>query len=126
MHTYLYIYTSILKSKYELWKYNSDTSVSAFAMMISRCKSHLTSYSAAYFSTFATKNLAEIICNIQNIANFVDGDYDDGRLPTVDSKPLDVQRLCLAVHSPVAHAPTASAWGGGAMGEGWAWQRAQR
>lgn len=57
MHTYLYIYTSILKSKYELWKYNSDTSVSAFAMTISRRKSHLTSPSAAYFSTFVTKTL---------------------------------------------------------------------
>ena len=86
-------------------------------MTISRRKSHLTSYSAAYFSTFATKNLAEIICNIQNITNFVDGDYDDGRLLTVDSKPLDVQRLCQTAHSSVAHAPTASAWGGGAMGD---------
>lgn len=122
----LYIYTSILKSKYELWKYNSDTSVSAFAMTISRRKSHLTCPSAAYFSTFATKNLAEIICNIQNITNFVDGDYDDGRLPTVDSKPLDVQRLCPTAHSSVAHAPAASAWSGGAMGAGRAWQRAQR
>ena len=55
------------------------------------------------------KNLAEIIRNIQNITNFVDGDYDDGRLPTVDSKPLDVQRLCPTAHSSVAHAPTASA-----------------
>ena len=55
--TPIYIYTSILKPKYELWKYNSDTSVSAFAMMISRRKSHLTSPSAAYFSTFATKTL---------------------------------------------------------------------
>lgn len=70
------------------------------------------------------KNLAEIICNIQNITNFVDGDYDDGRLPTVDSKPLDVQRLCPKAHSSVAHAPAASAWGGGAMGAGWGWQRA--
>ena len=72
------------------------------------------------------KNLAEIIRDIQNITNFVDGDYDDGRLPTVDSKPLDVQRLCPTAHSSVAHAPTASAWGGGATGEGWTWQRAQR
>lgn len=72
------------------------------------------------------KNLAEIIRNIQNITNFVDGDYDDGRLLTVDSKPLDVQRLCPTADSPVAHAPTASAWGGGAMGAGRAWQRAQR
>lgn len=58
------------------------------------------------------KNLAEIIRNIQNITNFVDGDYDDGRLPTVDSKPLDVQRLCPTAHSSVAHAPAVSAWGG--------------
>lgn len=72
------------------------------------------------------KNLAEIIRDIQNITNFVDGDYDDGRLPTVDSKPLDVQRLCPTAHSSVAHAPTASAWGGGATGEGWTWQGAQR
>ena len=72
------------------------------------------------------KNLAEIIRNIQNITNFVDGDYGDGRLPTVDSKPLDVQRLCPTAHSSVAHAPTDSAWGGGATGEGWTWQRAQR
>lgn len=72
------------------------------------------------------KNLAEIIRDIQNITNFVDGDYDDGRLPTVDSKPLDVQRLCPTAHSSVAHAPTASAWGGEATGEGWTWQRAQR
>ena len=55
--TPIYIYTSILKPKYELWKYNSDTSVSAFAMTISRRKSYLTSHSAAYFSTFATKTL---------------------------------------------------------------------
>ncbi|WP_144008102.1 hypothetical protein [Prevotella sp. P5-64] len=72
------------------------------------------------------KNLAEIIRDIQNITNFVDGDYDDGHLPTIDSKPLDVQRLCPTAHSSVAHAPTASAWGGGATGEGWTWQRAQR
>lgn len=72
------------------------------------------------------KNLAEIIRDIQNITNFVNGDYDDGRLPTVDSKPFDVQRLCPTAHSSVAHAPTASAWGGGATGEGWTWQRAQR
>ena len=72
------------------------------------------------------KNLAEIIRGIQNITNFVDGDYDDGRLPTVDSKPLDVQRLCPTAHSSVAHAPAVSAWGGGATGEGWTWQRAQR
>ena len=69
---------------------------------------------------------AEIIRDIQNITNFVDGDYDDGHLPTIDSKPLDVQRLCPTAHSSVAHAPTASAWGGGATGEGWTWQRAQR
>lgn len=62
------------------------------------------------------KNLAEIIRDIQNITNFVDRDYDDGRLPTVDSKPFDVQRLCPTAHSSVAHAPTASAWGGGATG----------
>ena len=67
------------------------------------------------------KNLAEIIRDIQNITNFVDRDYDDGRLPTVDSKPFDVQRLCPTAHSSVAHAPTASAWGGGATGEGWTW-----
>lgn len=72
------------------------------------------------------KNLAEIIRDIQNITNFVDGDYDDGRLPTVDSKPLDVQRLCPTAHSSVAHAPTVSAWGRGATGEGWTWQRAQQ
>ena len=72
------------------------------------------------------KNLAEIILNIQNITNFVDGDYVDGRLPTVDSKPLDVRRLCPTAHSSVAHAPTASAWGGGATGAGWGWQRTQR
>lgn len=72
------------------------------------------------------KNLAEIIRDIQNITNFVNGDYDDGRLPTVDSKPLGVQRLCPTAHSSVAHAPTASAWGGGAAGAGWGWQRAQR
>lgn len=72
------------------------------------------------------KNLAEIIRDIQNITNFVDGDYDDGRLPAVDSKPLDVQWLCPTAHSSVAHAPTASAWGGGATGEGRTWQRAQR
>lgn len=58
------------------------------------------------------KNLAEIIRNIQNITNFVDGDYDDGRLPTVDSKPLDAQRLCPTAHSSVAYAPAISAWGG--------------
>ena len=57
MHTYLYIYTFILKPKSELWKCNSDTAVSAFAMTISRRKSHLTSPSVAYFSTFATKTL---------------------------------------------------------------------
>lgn len=72
------------------------------------------------------KNLTEIIRNIQNITNFVDGDYDDGRLPTVDSKPLDVQRLCPTANSSVAHAPAVSAWGGGATGEGWTWQRAQQ
>lgn len=72
------------------------------------------------------KNLAEIIRDIQNITNFVNGDYDDGRLPTVDSKPLDVQRLRPTAHSSVAHAPAASAWSGGAMGAGRAWQRAQR
>lgn len=49
------------------------------------------------------KNLAEIIRDIQNITNFVDGDYDDGRLPTVDSKPLDVQRLC---QQPILRSPT--------------------
>lgn len=70
------------------------------------------------------KNLAEIIRNIQNITNFVDGDYDDGRLPTVDSKPFDVQRLCPTAHSSVALAPTASAWSGGATGGGWTWQMA--
>lgn len=64
------------------------------------------------------KNLAEIIRNIQNITNFVDGDYDDGRLPTVDGKPLDVQRLCPTAHSSVAHAPAVSAWGGGSDGRG--------
>lgn len=78
------------------------------------------------FLHLRNKNLAEIIRDIQNITNFVDGDYDDGRLPTVDSKPLDVQRLCPIAHSSAAHAPTASAWGGGVMGAGWAWQRAQR
>ena len=72
------------------------------------------------------KNLAEIIRGIQNITNFVDGDYGDGRLPTVDSKPLDVQRLCPTAHSSVVHAPAVSAWGGGATGEGWIWQRTQR
>lgn len=78
------------------------------------------------FLHLRTKNLAEIIRNIQNITNFVDGDYDDGRLSTVDSKPLDVQRLCPTAHSSVAHAPTVSAWGRGATGEGWTCQRAQR
>lgn len=125
-HLFIYIYTSILKLKYELWKYNSDTSVSAFAMTISRRKSHLTSPSAAYFSTFATKTLlkssaiskisltlsmatmAMVVCRRLIASLLMSNGY--ARQPILRSpKPRQPQR-----------------GGRGATGEGWTWQRAQR
>ena len=123
---YLYIYTFILKPKCELWKYNSDTSVSAFAMMISRRKSHLTSPSAAYFSTFATKTLLKSSA-ISKISL---------TLLTATMTMVVCQRLIASLlmsngyaRQPILRSPTPRQprrGVGGATGAGWGWQRAQR
>ena len=126
MHTYLYIYTSILKPKYELWKYNSDTSVSAFAMTISQRKSHLTSPSAAYFSTFATKTLLKSSA-ISKISL---------TLSTATMTMVVCRRLIASLlmsngyaRQPILRSPTLRQprrGVGRATGEGWTWQGAQR